>query len=207
MDQTLVRGDLTELRCILDFQKRGYYCSIPFSGSCRYDVIADVNGKLLRIQCKSASLATDSEGSIKIATVRSTTNTHETKKYTYSKDEIDFFYTYWENYGFLVPVEECSTSKYLRMKKPQNGIQETMSIAADYLIDNVIEAICENKTIKKYRDNRIISIVENGQEHLWTTQELQAKYEDRQIRYIKEKIMKNGKAYELNWKYKEFPAL
>lgn len=49
MDSTLIRGDVNELQCILDFQKRGYYCSIPFSGSCRYDVIADIDGKLCRI--------------------------------------------------------------------------------------------------------------------------------------------------------------
>ena len=50
MDNTLIRGDVNELQCILDFQKRGYYCSIPFSGSCRYDLIVDINDKLYKIQ-------------------------------------------------------------------------------------------------------------------------------------------------------------
>ena len=38
VDNNLIRGDINELQCILDFQKRGYYCSIPFSKSCRYDL-------------------------------------------------------------------------------------------------------------------------------------------------------------------------
>lgn len=206
MDNTLIRGDVNELQCILDFQKRGYYCSIPFSGSCRYDVIADIDGKLCRIQCKSSTYNRE-EGTLKFSATRQTTNTKQTIRYTYSEEEIDYFYTSWENYGFLIPVSEVSTSKYLRVASPKQGIQETMSIAADYLIDNVIIAIKNNAPIQKYRDNRIISIEENGEEHLWSTTELQQIYNERQIRYIKEKIMKKEIAYNKKWKYKEFPTL
>ena len=206
MDNTLIRGDVNELQCILDFQKRGYYCSIPFSGSCRYDVIADIDGKLCRIQCKSSTYS-EEEGNLKFSATRQTTNTKRTIKYTYSEEEIDYFYSSWKNYGFLIPVSEVSTSKYLRVAPPKHGIQETMSIAADYLIDNVIIAIKNNTPIQKYRDNRIISIEENGEEHLWSTAELQQIYNERQIRYIKEKIMKKEIAYNKKWKYKEFPTL
>lgn len=101
MDETLVRGDVVELQCILDFQKRGYYCSIPFSGSCRYDVVVDINGKLLRIQCKSS---TYHEDTLHMSCCRQTTNTQTTIRYKYTSDEIDFFYTTWNGYGFLIPV-------------------------------------------------------------------------------------------------------
>lgn len=205
MDETLIRGDVNELHCILDFQNRGYYCSIPFSGSCRYDVVVDINGKLLKIQCKAASYHIE-DGTLRMHTTRSTTNTLSTTRYSYSKDEIDYFYTSWNSYGFLIPVEETSTMKWLRIKKPEH-VQESMSIAADYLIDNVIESIKMGKPILKYKDNRIISIDDNGKEHLWTTEELNRSYGERQIRYIKENIMKHQKAYNLSWKYKEFPEL
>ena len=49
-DKTLIIGDVNELKCILAFEERGYYTSTPFSGSCRYDVIADINGKLIGIR-------------------------------------------------------------------------------------------------------------------------------------------------------------
>ena len=82
-----------------------------------------------------------------------------------------------------------------------------MSIASDYLIDNVIESIINNQPIKKYIDNRIISIDCDNKEKLWTTEELLSTYSERQIRYIKEKIMKQETAYDLKWRYKEFPIL
>lgn len=206
MDETLIRGDINELQCILDFQKRGYYCSIPFSGSCRYDVIVDINSKLLRIQCKSSTFH-EEDGTLRINTTRSTTNTKETIRYTYSKNEIDYFYTSWKQYGFLIPVEETSTGKYLRVNIPKQGIQSSMSIAADYLIDNVIKSIINDLPIEKYVDNRIISIDEDNKEKLWSSEELLNKYNERQIRYIKEKIMKGETAYNLKWRYKEFPVL
>lgn len=206
MDSTLIHGDINELQCILDFQKRGYYCSIPFSGSCRYDVVVDINNYLYRIQCKASSF-NEEEGVIKIYTTHQTTNTKGTIRYTYSKNEIDYFYTSWNNYSFLIPIEEVSTTKQLRVKEPKNGIQETMSIAADYLLDNVINSILNKTPILKYRDNRFISISDSGVEKLWTLNELKTIYNDRQIRYIKEQIMKNGIAYNIKWRYKEFPTL
>lgn len=206
MDETLIRGDVNELQCILDFQKRGYYCSIPFSGSCRYDVVVDINNKLYRIQCKSSTFH-EEDGTLRMYAIRTTTNTQKTIRYSYSEEEVDFFYTSWNNYGFLIPVNEVSTTKYLRVKKPKNGIQEGMSIAADYLIDNVLEAIVNNKSISKYQDNRFISWKENELEKVWSVDELKSIYQDRQIRYIKECIANNKMAYQYNWKYKEFPEL
>lgn len=206
MDETLIRGDVNELQCILDFQKRGYYCSIPFSGSCRYDLIVDINNRLIRIQCKSSSYSQD-EGVLKMSATRSTTNTQRTVKYTYSKEEIDYFYTSWNNYGFLIPVEEVSTEKYLRVAVPKNGIQSSMSIASDYLIDNVIDAIVNETEIKKYINNRFISWSSAEKEKLWTQSELEQNFSDRQIRYIKECISKEKMAYNYYWKYKEFPVL
>lgn len=207
MDNTLVKGDVNEIQCLLDFQKRGFYCSLPFSGSCKYDLIADIGGKLIRIQCKSSTFHED-EGTLHMSATRQTTNTKETVRYKYSEEEIDYFYTSWNGYGFLIPVNEVSTTKYLRVKTPKNGIQETMSIASDYLIDSVIFSIQNNQPIQKYVDNRFISFDEQTKkEKLWTTKELSSKYNEGQLRYIKENIKKGKKAYNLIWKYKEFPEL
>lgn len=206
MDSTLIRGDVNELQCILDFQKRGYYCSIPFSGSCRYDVIVDINDKLYKIQCKSSTYS-ENEGVLKMNATHSTTNTQKTTRYIYSDNEVDYFYTSWKEYGFLIPIQEVSTEKYLRVDIPKNGIQSTMSIASDYLIDNVLESIKNNTPITKYVNNRFISIDNNGIEKLWTQEDLENNFDDRQIRYIKESIAKEKMAYNYKWKYKEFPIL
>ena len=206
MDSTLIRGDLVELRCITEFQKRGYYCSIPFSGSCRYDVVVDINNHLYRIQCKSSAEHLE-DGVLVMNATRSTTNTKETTRYQYTKEEIDYFFTCWGEYSFLIPVEEVSAAKTLRIKTPKQGIQAQMSIASDYLLDNVIASIISNTDIKRYVDNRIISIDEYGNEKQWNVIELNQLYDERQIRYIKECISKGKMCYGLNWKYKEFPNL
>ena len=199
MDNTLIRGDTTELQCILALQERGYYCSIPFSGSCRYDVVADINNHLYRIQCKSSSRSTRDTGVIQFSTCRSTTNTKETIRYSYSKEEIDYFYTYWEGNHFLIPVEETSQgTKSLRLK---------MSIASDYLIDNVIKSIIDGTPIEKYAENCIISIDDKGEEKLWSLLELSQQFEERQIRYIKECAAKEKMGYSKHWYFKEFPEL
>ena len=205
MDNSLIKGDINELHCILNFQKRGYYCSIPFSGSCRYDVVVDINNQLYRIQCKASSYR-EEDGILVMSATRQTTNTSQTMRYKYSKEEIDYFYTSWGDYSFLIPVEEVSTGKYLRVKEPKNGIQETMSLASDYLLDNVIESIINHTPIKKYKDNRIISIQE-GIEKLWSTEELKKYYNENQIKYIRKCIQQNKMAYGIKWKYKEFPVL
>jgi hypothetical protein len=203
MDETLIRGDMVELQCIQDFQKRGYYCSIPFSGSCRYDVVVDINDVLYKIQCKSSTY--HEEGVLHMDATRSTTNTKKTTRYTYSKNEVDYFYTCYNNYSFLIPIEEISTSKYLRLKKPKTGIQSTMSIGNDYLLDNVLDAILNNNgKIKHYQDHCIISI-ENQKE--WSSDELMKKYSQRQINYIRESISKKKLAYGYHWMFKEFPEL
>lgn len=141
-------------------------------------------------------------------TSRTTTNTQKTTSYKYSKEEIDYFYTSWEGYGFLIPIEEANTyQKFLRVLPPQNGMKSIISVAADYLLDNVIISIINNMPINKYINNRIISIDSQGKEKLWKQEELYGQYNDRQIRYIKEKIMRHKKAFGCEWKYKEFPSL
>ena len=138
---------------------------------------------------------------------RQTTNTQTTVRYKYTSNEIDYFYTSWNGYGFLVPVDETSTCKYLRVVEPLKVLQSTMNVAADYLIDNVLTAVINNQPIARYIDNRFISIDENGIEKNWTTEELNSKYDERQIRYIKEAIHNDKMAYGLKWKFKEFPTL
>lgn len=89
--------------------------SIPFSEDSRYDFIADVDGKLFRIQCKTSSEIFDDSGKvcgIKFKTCRQSGNQakkHSRKKYT--SDEIDFFATSYKKKCYLVAVKECSNEK------------------------------------------------------------------------------------------------
>ena len=207
-DITLIRGDLTEIKCLQDFVERGYDVSLPFSGSSRYDMIVDIEGTLLRIQCKASAYHPE-EGTLHMHTSRSTTNTQGTTRYLYSKSDIDYFYTYFQNYSFLIPVEETSTTKILRLTPPLNCQYEVINIAHDYLIDNVLEAIKNNKPIKRFIDDLYVSTdITTGEVKEWGRDEINTTYTARQFRYIKEVLNHPDRtAYNKRWIIKEFPSL
>ena len=46
-------GDLAELEVACDLAKQGYIVSRPLSDNATYDLIADINGRLLRVQVKA----------------------------------------------------------------------------------------------------------------------------------------------------------
>lgn len=140
MDYTQMLGNTNELKCITAFMQLGFECSIPYGNGAKYDFIADNGEHLYRIQCKSSSYVND-HGNIKedafcFNTVCQTTNTKETVRYTYSNKEIDYFATCFKGKVYVIPVEECKTSKTLRLEPPANG-QTNYSKAEDYLINKV----------------------------------------------------------------------
>ena len=55
IDITQQKGTMTELHCILDLTNLGIRCLKPVDESSKYDVVADIEGKFIRIQCKTAS--------------------------------------------------------------------------------------------------------------------------------------------------------
>ena len=69
---TIQKGVVTELQCQIDFTKLGYIVSQPIS-PCRYDFVVDVDGKFIRVQCKSCH-PIDEECSGIIFECRSTRN-------------------------------------------------------------------------------------------------------------------------------------
>ena len=135
MDYTQARGNIVEMQCMSKFFEYGIECSIPYGNGARYDFIADISGKLIRIQCKSASKVDNL--SFHFSTVSQTTNTKKTVRHKYTKNEIDFFATFYNEKVYLVPVEECSTSKTLRFAPPSNG-QKNYNKAEDYEIENML---------------------------------------------------------------------
>lgn len=163
MDITQSIGNVNELQCLSRFIELGFECSIPYGNGAKYDFIADVKGKLLRIQCKSATnpkskIAGQNRdlNAFYISTCAQTTNTQKTVRHTYSKEQIDYFATYFNGKVYLIPVEECSTSKTLRFAPPASG-NKNYNKAEDYEIEKVlldnIQEIFLNKDIKEENFN------------------------------------------------------
>lgn len=140
MKYTQSIGNVNELKCLIGFIELGYDCSIPYGNNSKYDFIADINGKLLKIQCKSSNYAKRDgivdKNAFSIDTTSGCSNTKETIRRTYSKDEIDYFATCWNNKIYLIPVEECKTSKTLRLNPPKTNIPYFS--ASDYELEKVL---------------------------------------------------------------------
>ena len=146
LDITQQKGTLTELHCILDLTNLGYRCLKSVDESSKYDVVVDLGkGNFKRIQCKTSSWATDTKEekvAFQISTCCQTTNTKSTTRHKYSKDDIDYFYTWFEGQGYLVSIEEASGLNFRwRYKYPASNQKQGIHIADDYKIEEVLRAI------------------------------------------------------------------
>lgn len=130
------KGDLAELKVAADLLARGCCLSFPYGEDCNYDLIADMNGVLHRVQVKY----TESDG--KVVRLRcmshSLTNgkVRQTKRYT--ADTIDWIVAYdrTSDRCYYCPSRELGegrSSLYLRLVPARNGQHIGIRRASDYL--------------------------------------------------------------------------
>lgn len=131
-------GEITEQQVALEFLKLGYMVSKPLVQSSKYDFIVDINHKLYKIQVKTGT-AKEENSYIEFATSTSHTNTKGTVNLTYSKEDVDFFATMYENQCYLVPKELCGNrNQRLRLKPTKNNQTKGITFAKDFLLEDVI---------------------------------------------------------------------
>jgi PD-(D/E)XK endonuclease len=105
----------------------------PTSEGCRYDLIIDSSGRLLRVQCKWASL----KGAIAVVyTITSRLTPHGYVRTTYQPAEIDGIAAYCHALKrcFWLPIEEVAGKSvvHLRLQPARNGQQAGLTWADDY---------------------------------------------------------------------------
>ena len=133
---TQQKGITTELYVASYLLSLGYNVSQPFCQDSKYDLIVDVNNKLLRLQVKTARIS--SESSI-VFNCRSTTKNSQTNKSrSYKIDEVDYFATYWNNKVYLIPVGECSSEKRLHLIPTS---YKNQSYIEDYAVEEVFKRL------------------------------------------------------------------
>ena len=135
------KGNLTELQCLTAFVSSGCGISIPYGDNSKYDFIADVNGKLLKVQVKTSSLK--DENAIKFSCRTTHVNCKGVKNERYSSDDVDYFATYWNSKCYLIPISECSVEKTLRFTPTKNGQIKGISFASDYELEKMVMKIKE----------------------------------------------------------------
>lgn len=138
-------GNLTELQCITRFYELGYPVSIPYGDSEKYDMILDVNGKLYRLQCKHANLHIENE-IVQYITIKTVWQSGYTKNSSYqrnqyTKEDCDYFVTHYEGKNYLVPVEQCSNEKNLRIVPPKNGQFKGINFLKDFVDEEVLKSL------------------------------------------------------------------
>ena len=139
------KGNLIELQCIAEFYKLGYTVCIPYGENNRYDFIADINGKLIRVQVKS-SKTNDGGKSYVFSCQSSRTNGKTYINKSYTNEEIDFFCTMVGDICCLIPVDECNTQKTIRVKESLNNQISHLNLINDYNLSNQISKLIKDKT-------------------------------------------------------------
>lgn len=138
VSDTLLKGRITELKCELWFLEHGYLVSIP-DVPFQYDFLVDVNGKILKIQVKTACKESDNSG-FKIKVCSITHNSNGYARRNYSQNSVDYFMTYYEGEYYLIPFSECGMrEKKLRLTLPANGQRKGISFAEDYLAEKILK--------------------------------------------------------------------
>lgn len=134
-------GNITELQCITRLYELGHSVSIPFGNADKYDFILDINGKLFKVQCKHANEKRDETGEVAYIQLKTTWQSHNSHGWVrnqYTADDIDFFATFYQGNCYLIPIDECTQTKVLRLKSPKNGQIHGVNFISDYLAEKII---------------------------------------------------------------------
>ncbi len=139
MNITTQLGLLTELKCQYAFSERGITLLQPIIADCRYDYVADINHNLVRIQCKTAHLDNNNNTIISILVSSKNWNTGDRHNYI---GEIDYFYTYWDDKHYLIPislVSDTQKEKRFRLGNYEDyNSQNNATYIRDYELDKIL---------------------------------------------------------------------
>jgi hypothetical protein len=133
------KGNISEAKTLFEFQKRNIPVCLPWGDNERYDMIAEFNGKLNRIQVKTAN--EEVNGSIKCYCRSSKNHTTNKSLDTYEKD-VDYFvfYNQIRDIIALVPIEEIGSCKVisLRVEPTKSGQLKGIRFFEDYSFDKIL---------------------------------------------------------------------
>ena len=139
LSEQIRKGIAIELRSILYFNEKGWICSIPYGNSGRYDLLVDSGDRIYKIQCKSAHR--NKNGSYTVNTSNTALKSSGNVRKYYTKDQIDFIFTFIEDQAVFIPLEmiEKSQSKIFRVKLPKSGTKSNCNLIQDYTFERVFE--------------------------------------------------------------------
>jgi hypothetical protein len=133
------KGAIAEMAIAAAATKLGVFVCMPLQEGRRYDLVFDIDHRLLRVQCKWGRLAGE------IISVRTSTSRHTPRGYvrtTYSSAEVDLIAVYCDalNRCFLLPIDEVAgiTYLHLRLTRARNNQRALVRMAEDYDLAKMI---------------------------------------------------------------------
>lgn len=132
------KGQIAVSRIVAELVERGVRVSLPFQEDSPYDLVAEFDRKLYRLQVKYAGLQ---KGRME---VRTAAPTRKTLSKNWSRQdyvgEVDLFAVYCPDAGcYLIPIEDATkTVTFLRVTRTKNNQQQDVRWAVDYELGSVV---------------------------------------------------------------------
>ena len=128
-----LKGNIAEAVIAAEATKLGIAVLRPQTEHTRYDLAFDIDGRIVRVQCKWARL----RGSVVSVNLTTCRQTPDGAVYTkYSAAEIDAVAAYCGDLDrcYLIPIEGIEERRaiHLRLKPALNGQRACINLAADY---------------------------------------------------------------------------
>lgn len=134
------KGEITELQVAQAFLSKGIQVSKPLVSDSRYDFIVDIKHRLIRIQVKTCLLH-EEDGFISFKTCSTHTNTQRTVMHSYSKEDVDYFATFYNNVCYIVPVDKVGNREVrLRIKPTKNGQIKNINFAENFTLEKFLSS-------------------------------------------------------------------
>jgi hypothetical protein len=126
------KGDLTEAIVIVELKRRDVAVSVPFGDNERYDLVAESDDRLWRLQVKTGRFR---DGTVLFEAESMHTNSQGNVYERYDGD-VDYFAVYCREVEqlYLIREEEVETGMSLRIDPPERA-DDTINWAVDYEFD------------------------------------------------------------------------
>jgi PD-(D/E)XK endonuclease len=141
---TNIKGNVAELKIQAELANLGVPVLTPVTEHERYDLVVQIEGRFLRIQCKWAPLYRG------VVCVRNESNRRAAGGFIrrpYTSSEVDAIAAYCEDLDrcFLIPIDVVGSSRQftLRLEPTRNGQKACLNWAADYELSGAIAQLGE----------------------------------------------------------------
>lgn len=134
------QGNNAVAKFIYEFSSRGISVALPLDSSLPYDLIIDLNGKLQKVQTKSASRSTDELLIVKLQRTHLLAESRVYKNYTRTDfDLLAVYDTYRDDcYILTYPHWENKTTLNLRYLPTKSGQTKGILFASDFRLNVAI---------------------------------------------------------------------